>query len=29
MLGYQVGLVILIGVMMLAMYNDLHRLASN
>ncbi|MBK7168518.1 MAG: sigma E protease regulator RseP [Gammaproteobacteria bacterium] len=29
MLGYQVGLFILVGVMMLAFYNDLSRLAAN
>lgn len=29
MLGYQAGLVILVGVMMLALYNDLNRLAAN
>lgn len=29
MLGYQVGLVILVGVMLLALYNDLNRLAAN
>lgn len=29
MLGYQVGLVILVGVMLLAFYNDINRLAAN
>jgi regulator of sigma E protease len=29
MLGYQVGLVILVGVMVLALYNDITRLAAN
>jgi regulator of sigma E protease len=29
MLGYQVGIVILIGVMLLAFYNDINRLAAN
>jgi regulator of sigma E protease len=29
MVGYQIGLVILIGVMMLAFYNDIQRLAAN
>jgi regulator of sigma E protease len=29
MLGYQVGVVILVGVMLLALYNDIHRLAAN
>ncbi len=29
MLGYQAGLVILVGVMLLALYNDLNRLAAN
>ena len=29
MLGYQVGFVILVGVMLLAFYNDINRLAAN
>jgi len=29
MLGYQVGVVILVGVMLLAFYNDINRLAAN